>query len=32
MRIELASSLDGIRGGKGGYWEDSNGYQWYAGI
>ena len=32
MRIELASSLDGIHGGKGGYWEDSNGYQWYAGI
>lgn len=32
MRIELADSLDHIYGGKGGYWEDSNGYQWYAGI
>jgi DMSO/TMAO reductase YedYZ molybdopterin-dependent catalytic subunit len=32
MRIELASSLDNVYGGKGGYWEDSNGYQWYAGI
>lgn len=32
MRIELVSSLENIRGGKGGYWEDSNGYQWYAGI
>lgn len=32
MRIELVERLDAIRGGKGGYWEDSNGYQWYAGI
>lgn len=32
MRIELVERLDDIRGGKGGYWEDSNGYQWYAGI
>jgi DMSO/TMAO reductase YedYZ molybdopterin-dependent catalytic subunit len=32
MRLELVSSLDDIHGGKGGYWEDSNGYQWYAGI
>jgi DMSO/TMAO reductase YedYZ molybdopterin-dependent catalytic subunit len=32
MRIELADSLENIHGGKGGYWEDSNGYQWYAGI
>jgi DMSO/TMAO reductase YedYZ molybdopterin-dependent catalytic subunit len=32
MRIELASSLEHIHGGRGGYWEDSNGYQWYAGI
>ncbi|HJV84170.1 MAG TPA: molybdopterin-binding protein [Noviherbaspirillum sp.] len=31
-RIELVVSLDGIRGGKGGYWEDGYGYQWYAGI
>jgi len=28
----LAASLTDIRGGHGGYWEDSNGYQWYAGI
>ncbi|MES2832600.1 MAG: molybdopterin-binding protein [Pseudomonadota bacterium] len=32
MRIELVNSLEGIHGGKGGYWEDSSGYQWYAGI
>jgi len=32
MRIELVSSLENVYGGKGGYWEDSNGYQWYAGI
>jgi DMSO/TMAO reductase YedYZ molybdopterin-dependent catalytic subunit len=31
MRIALVDSLDGIRGGKGGYWEDL-GYEWYAGI
>ena len=31
MRIEVVASLDGIGGGKGGYWED-NGYDWYAGI
>jgi hypothetical protein len=31
MRIELVATLDGIRGGKGGYWED-RGYQWFAGI
>ncbi|SLM46489.1 conserved protein of unknown function [Nitrospira japonica] len=30
-RIELVASLDGIGGGKGGYWEDQ-GYEWYAGI
>ncbi|HSB44365.1 MAG TPA: molybdopterin-dependent oxidoreductase [Nitrospira sp.] len=30
-RIELVESLDGIGGGKGGYWEDQ-GYEWYAGI
>lgn len=30
-RIEAVASLDGIGGGKGGYWED-RGYQWYAGI
>lgn len=32
MRIEVADSLAHVGGGKGGYWEDSNGYQWYAGI
>jgi DMSO/TMAO reductase YedYZ molybdopterin-dependent catalytic subunit len=31
-RIELVSSLKNIRGGKGGFWEDVAGYQWYAGI
>lgn len=30
--IELVASLDGIGGGKGGYWEDRTGYQWYAGM
>jgi DMSO/TMAO reductase YedYZ molybdopterin-dependent catalytic subunit len=32
MRIEVAESLRHIGGGKGGYWEDAAGYQWYAGI
>jgi DMSO/TMAO reductase YedYZ molybdopterin-dependent catalytic subunit len=32
MRIELVDSLDQVNGGKGGYWEDNYGYQWYAGI
>ncbi len=32
MRIELRESLAGLHGGKGGYWEDQRGYQWYAGI
>lgn len=31
MRLELVESFAGIRGGRGGYWEDQ-GYQWYAGI
>ena len=30
--IEAVASLDDIEGGKGGYWEDRSGYQWYAGI
>lgn len=30
--VEAVASLDDIRGGKGGYWEDTTGYQWYAGI
>ncbi|WP_305095694.1 molybdopterin-dependent oxidoreductase [Croceibacterium aestuarii] len=29
--IEAVASLDGIAGGKGGYWEDRSGYHWYAG-
>jgi DMSO/TMAO reductase YedYZ molybdopterin-dependent catalytic subunit len=32
MRIEAVASLAGIGGGKGGFWEDRVGYQWYAGI
>ena len=32
MRVEAVDSLEGIAGGKGGYWEDVAGYQWYAGI
>ena len=32
MEIEAVDSLDGIGGGKGGYWEDRAGYDWYAGI
>jgi Sulfite oxidase and related enzymes len=31
-KIELVSTLSGIGGGKGGYWEDDQGYSWYAGI
>jgi len=31
MRIELVDSFSGMRGGRGGYWED-RGYDWYAGI
>jgi DMSO/TMAO reductase YedYZ molybdopterin-dependent catalytic subunit len=32
IRIEARASLAGLYGGKGGYWEDDAGYQWYAGI
>ncbi len=32
MRISLVASMAEIGAGKGGYWEDSAGYQWYAGI
>ena len=32
MRAEAVASLAGIGAGKGGYWEDSNDYAWYAGI
>jgi len=31
VRIEAVDRLDGIMGGKGGFWED-RGYEWYAGI
>jgi DMSO/TMAO reductase YedYZ molybdopterin-dependent catalytic subunit len=32
MRIEARASLAGLFGGKGGFWEDDAGYEWYAGI
>ena len=32
MRVEAVNSLAGIGKGKGGYWEDSSGYEWFAGI
>jgi DMSO/TMAO reductase YedYZ molybdopterin-dependent catalytic subunit len=32
MEIEAVASLSGIGRGKGGYWEDVAGYEWYAGI
>ncbi|MDQ2765418.1 MAG: molybdopterin-binding protein [Pseudomonadota bacterium] len=32
MRVEAVASLNHIGQGKGGYWEDSADYQWYAGI
>lgn len=32
MRIEAVDDLSDLYGGKGGYWEDVAGYQWYAGI
>ncbi|PTD28000.1 molybdopterin-binding protein [Sphingomonas fennica] len=31
-RIEAVAGLAAIGGGRGGYWEDSNDYEWYAGI
>ncbi|HJQ17288.1 MAG TPA: molybdopterin-dependent oxidoreductase [Allosphingosinicella sp.] len=31
-RIEAVASLAPIHGGRGGYWEDSSDYEWYAGI
>lgn len=31
-RIEARASLDGLYGGKGGFWEDVGDYEWYAGI
>ncbi len=32
MRIEAVESLAAIGQGKGGFWEDRSGYEWYAGI
>ncbi|MBO6668903.1 molybdopterin-dependent oxidoreductase [Parvibaculum sp.] len=32
MRVEAVESLEAIGRGKGGYWEDNTGYEWYAGI
>jgi DMSO/TMAO reductase YedYZ molybdopterin-dependent catalytic subunit len=32
MGIDAVASLDGIGGGKGGFWEDNVDYDWYAGI
>lgn len=32
MEIEAVESLSGIGAGKGGFWEDHAGYDWYAGI
>jgi DMSO/TMAO reductase YedYZ molybdopterin-dependent catalytic subunit len=31
MRLEAVDGIAGIRGGRGGFWED-RGYEWYAGI
>ena len=32
MRIEARDSLAGLWDGQGGFWEDTNDYEWYAGI
>ena len=32
QRLEAVESLSDVYRGKGGYWEDSTDYQWYAGI
>lgn len=32
MRVQAVDSLARVYGGKGGFWEDGAGYQWYAGI
>ena len=32
QQIEAVESLAGVYGGRGGYWEDTNDYEWYAGI
>lgn len=32
MAVEARASLNGLYGGKGGYWQDHSDYAWYAGI
>ncbi|HWI75939.1 MAG TPA: molybdopterin-dependent oxidoreductase [Sphingomicrobium sp.] len=32
QRIQAVESLTAVYGGKGGYWEDTTDYEWYAGI
>lgn len=32
QRVEAVASLDHVYGGKGGFWEDGAGYEWYGGI
>jgi DMSO/TMAO reductase YedYZ molybdopterin-dependent catalytic subunit len=32
MAVELVESFAGLHGGNGGFWEDTRGYHWYAGI
>ena len=32
QRIQAVASLDGVGMGRGGFWEDRAGYEWYAGI
>lgn len=32
QRLQVVESFANIRGGKGGFWEDGAGYEWYAGI
>ena len=32
MRVDAIADIRQFRGGQGGYWEDSTGYDWYAGI
>jgi DMSO/TMAO reductase YedYZ molybdopterin-dependent catalytic subunit len=32
MGIEVTADIHRVQGGKGGFWEDRGGYQWYAGI
>jgi DMSO/TMAO reductase YedYZ molybdopterin-dependent catalytic subunit len=32
QRLQIVDSFANIRGGKGGFWEDGAGYEWYAGL